>query len=185
MDNSAGIIHRILTEKLDDGQIKQLVSSVKTAEHGDYARVLTDILEQVADLLNVSERLLDNLLQLLVEITSDIAGAERGTLFLFDADSGELFSRVFVGENIEEIRFPADKGIAGAVFETGEPIISSNAYANPLFNSEIDKQTGFQTNNLICVPVKIARTGQIIGVLELMNIREMPMSPQTMAILER
>jgi len=185
MDNSAGIIHRILTEKLDDGQIKQLVSSVKTAEHGDYARVLTDILEQVADLLNVSERLLDNLLQLLVEITSDIAGAERGTLFLFDADSGELFSRVFVGENIEEIRFPADKGIAGAVFETGEPIISSNAYANPLFNSEIDKQTGFQTNNLICVPVKIARTGQIIGVLELMNIREMPLSAQTMTILEK
>ncbi|MDD3147282.1 MAG: GAF domain-containing protein, partial [Candidatus Riflebacteria bacterium] len=146
MESITGIIHRILTEKLDDEQIKQIVTNVKRTSEGDYAKVLSTILEQVADLLNVSERLLDNLLQLLVEVTSDIAAAERGTLFLVDSDSGELFSRVFVGESIEEIRFPADRGIAGAVFETGEPIISANAYANPLFNPEIDKQTGFQTN---------------------------------------
>ena len=184
MENTTDIIHRILTEKLDDAQIKQMVINVKASAQGDYAGVLTDILEQVADLLNVSERLLDNLLQLLVEVTSDIAAAERGTLFLVDTDSGELFSRVFVGESIEEIRFPADRGIAGAVFETGEPIISSNAYANPLFNPEIDKQTGFQTSNLICLPVKIARTGQIIGVLELMNLKEIPLPPENMAILE-
>lgn len=93
-----------------------------------------------------------------LRVTSDIAVAERGTLFLVDSDSGELFHE-FCRENIEEIRFPADRGIAGAVFETGEPIISANAYTNPLFNPEIDKQTGFQTTNLICLPVKIPGTG--------------------------
>ena len=185
MEAATDIIHRILTDRLDDAQIKQMVANVKNTAQGNYAMVLSDILEQVADLLNVSERLLDNLLQLLVEVTSDIAAAERGTLFLVDADSGELFSRVFVGETIEEIRFPADRGIAGAVFDTGEPIISSNAYANPLFNPEIDKQTGFQTNNLICLPVKIARTGQIIGVLELINLQQIPLPAEKMAILEK
>ena len=165
MEDNTGIIHRILTQKLDNGQIRQVVSEVKLAGGGDCAQILSDILERVADLLNVSERLLENLLQLLVEITSDISGAERGTLFLVDADSDELFSRVFVGDAIEEIRFPSSKGIAGSVFETGEPVITTNAYENPLFNPEIDKQTGYQTKNLICLPVKIARTCQVIGVI--------------------
>lgn len=185
MENTAQIIHRILTEKLDDSQIKTIVGSVKTAAQGNYSQVLVEVLEQVADLLNVSERLLDNLLQLLVEITSDIAGAERGTLFLVDNDSGELFSRVFGGEVTEEIRFPKEKGIAGAVLESGEILVTANAYGNPLFNQEIDRQTGYQTNNLVCLPVKIARTGQIIGVLELINLKVIPLPAATMEILEK
>ncbi len=185
METNTDIIHRILTQKLDGGQIRQIVNEVRSSGGGDYAKILSDILERVADLLNVSERLLENLLLLLVEITSDISGAERGTLFLVDADSDELFSRVFVGDAVEEIRFPFSRGIAGSVFETGEAVVTANAYENPLFNPDIDKQTGYQTKNLICLPVKIARTGQIIGVLELINLKQMPLAVETMKILTR
>ena len=94
METNTDIIHRILTQKLDGGQIRQIVNEVRSTGGGDYAKILSDILERVADLLNVSERLLENLLLLLVEITSDISGAERGTLFLVDADSDELFSGI-------------------------------------------------------------------------------------------
>lgn len=185
METNTDIIHRILTQKLDGGQIRQIVNEVRSSGGGDYAKILSDILERVADLLNVSERLLENLLLLLVEITSDISGAERGTLFLVDADSDELFSRVFVGDAVEEIRFPSSRGIAGSVFETGEAVVTANAYENPLFNPDIDKQTGYQTKNLICLPVKIAKTGQIIGVLELINLKQMPLAVETMKILTR
>ncbi|MBU1108249.1 MAG: GAF domain-containing protein [Candidatus Riflebacteria bacterium] len=185
MQNSAQIIHRILTEKLSDGEIKNVVCSVKDTAGGDYSKALVEILEQVADLLNVSERLLDNLLQLLVEVTSDIAGAERGTLFLVDTESGELFSRVFGGEATEEIRFPLEKGIAGAVMASGEIRIVCDAYNDPLFNQEIDRQTGYQTRNLVCLPVSLQPSGMVIGVLELINVAQLPLPSDKMAILEK
>jgi adenylate cyclase len=185
MESSARIIQRILTERLDDRQIKQIVAGVKDSSQGGYSKVLVNILDQVADLLNISERLLDNLLQLLVEVTSDIAGSERGTLFLVDNDSGELFSRVFGGEATEEIRFPLEKGIAGSVLASGRVMVVEDAYTESSFNSEIDKQTGFQTRNLICLPVRIAQTGQIIGVLELINLKQIPLPPESMTVLER
>lgn len=185
MQSSASIIQRILTERLDDKHIKEIVCTVRKNSHEDYSKAVVEILGQVADLLNVSERLLDNLLQLLVEITSDIAGAERGTLFLVDNDSGELFSRVFGGESTQEIRFPLEKGIAGAVLAEGKIRIVEDAYADEFFNQEIDRQTGFQTNNLICIPVKIPVTGQIIGVLELINLKKVPLSDDSMSILQK
>lgn len=185
MENSAQIIQRILTERLSNEQVQQIVATVKDASSGGYSQVLVDILDQVADLLNVSERLLDNLLQLLVEVTSDIAGSERGTLFLVDNDSGELFSRVFGGAATQEIRFPLEKGIAGTVLASGKTMVVTDAYADGSFNAEIDRQTGFQTNNLICLPVRISQTGQIIGVLELINLAQIPLPEDKMAILER
>jgi len=185
MQSSAQIIHRILTERLDDGEIKKIVGSVRDTAGGDYSRALVEILEQVADLLNVSERLLDNLLQLLVEVTSDIAGAERGTLFLVDSESGELFSRVFGGEATEEIRFPLEKGIAGAVLASGEIRVCEDAYKDPLFNQEIDLQTGYQTRNMVCLPLSLQPSGMVIGVLELINVAQLPLPREKMVVLEK
>lgn len=185
MENSAAIIQRILTERLTDTQIKSIVAEVRNDSPESYSKTLAGILDQVADLLNVSERLLDNLLQLLVEVTSDIAGAERGTLFLVDSDSQELFSRVFGGEITEEIRFPLEKGIAGAVLASGSTMIVPDAYSEKAFNAEIDRKTGFTTSNLICMPVRIPTTGQVIGVLELINLARIPLPASTMSILDR
>lgn len=185
MENSAGIIQRILTERLTDAQIKSIVAEVRNDSPESYSKTLAGILDQVADLLNVSERLLDNLLQLLVEVTSDIAGAERGTLFLVDSDSQELFSRVFGGEISEEIRFPLEKGIAGAVLASGSTMVVPDAYSDKAFNAEIDRKTGFSTSNLICMPVRIPTTGQVIGVLELINLSRIPLPASTMSVLDR
>lgn len=46
MESTAGIIHRILTEKLDDNQIKQIVVNVKAAAKGDYSMVLSIFLNR-------------------------------------------------------------------------------------------------------------------------------------------
>jgi adenylate cyclase len=185
MEKSAGIIQQILTENLSNGDIRTIVSRVRKQEPESYSSALSSILERVASLLNVSERLLDNLLLLLVEITSDIAQAERGTLFLVDTETNELFSRVVKGEVVEEIRFPMHTGIAGAVLDNQETILVENAYQDPRFNQEIDKQTGFQTENLLCLPVKLENEGAIIGVLELLNLKETPLNDATMKILQK
>ena len=60
-------------------------------------------------LLEISRRIsamesLDAVLATLVEITTAELGAERGSLFLNDPESGELYSRVAQGNFQREIR---------------------------------------------------------------------------------
>jgi adenylate cyclase len=65
--------------------------------------------------------------------------AERATLFLHDADAGELFSRVARGDGVSEIRIPQSVGIAGSVFASGVAEIIDDAYQDARFNAEIDR----------------------------------------------
>jgi adenylate cyclase len=130
-------------------------------------------LRQVELLLDVSRRMaafdtLDDILNALVEITTEQLGAERGSLFLNDAETGELFSRVAQGTVQREIRFLNHSGIAGHVFTTGEPVIIHDAYADERFNRSIDEQTGFVTRSILCVPIRTVK-GEIIGVSQTLN----------------
>jgi len=130
-------------------------------------------LRQVELLLEVSRRMasydtLDEILNALVEVTTEQLCAERGTLFLNDAETNELFSRVAQGNIQREIRFLNHVGIAGHVFTTGEPLLIPDAYADPRFNRSVDEQTGFVTRNILCVPIRTVK-GEIIGVAQTLN----------------
>ncbi len=124
-------------------------------------------------LLNVSKTLaafetLDEILSKLVEITTLEVGAERGTIFLHDGTTGELYSRVAQGNFQREIRILSDSGVAGYVFTTGQGKIVLDAYADEHFNSEIDKQTGYVTKSILCGPIKTVK-GEIIGAAQALN----------------
>ncbi|WP_296002432.1 GAF domain-containing protein [Rugamonas sp.] len=130
-------------------------------------------LRQVELLLEVSRRMaaydtLDEILTALVEVTTEELGAERGTLFLNDPETNELFSRVAQGDIQREIRFMNHAGVAGHVFTTGEALLIADAYADPRFNRAIDEQTGFVTRTILCVPIKTVK-GEIIGVSQTLN----------------
>jgi len=145
-------------------------------------------LRQVELLLEVSRRMaaydtLDEILTALVEVTTEELDAERGTLFLNDAETGELFSRVAQGNIQREIRFLNHTGIAGHVFTTGEPVIIADAYADPRFNRSIDEQTGFLTRNILCVPIKTFK-GEIIGVSQTLNKRRGKFTRNDLQLLE-
>lgn len=145
-------------------------------------------LRQVELLLEVSRRMaafdtLDEILSALVEVTTEELGAERGTLFLNDPETNELFSRVAQGDIQREIRFLNHTGIAGHVFTTGEPLLITDAYADPRFNRSIDEQTGFVTRNILCVPIKTFK-GEIIGVSQTLNKRRGKFTRNDLQLLE-
>ena len=128
-------------------------------------RVLAEVADTVTQQLS-----LDHQLPRLIDLISDALDAERATLFLYDRDSGELFSRVLSGEGVAEIRMPAIAGIAGSVFATGQPEIIPNAYQDRRFNPEFDRRTGYRTRNILCVPLH-NRDRQVIGVTQILNKR--------------
>ena len=132
--------------------------------------------KQLELLLEVSRRLmafdsLDDMLHALVDMTTTQLGAERGSLFLNDPGTNELYSRVAQGNIKREIRMLNTSGIAGHVFTSGEPLISHEPYTDPRFNSSVDEQTGFITRNIVCVPLRTVR-GEIIGVAQALNKRK-------------
>jgi diguanylate cyclase (GGDEF)-like protein len=65
---------------------------------------------------------------------------------------------------------PADQGIAGRVYLTGETYLTSNAPADRFFYGEVDQRTSYQTHSMIAIPVRIEH--DVCGVLELINRRE-------------
>ena len=113
---------------------------------------------------------LDELLTTLVEVTANETDAERGTLFLNDAATGELYSRVAQGTFNREIRLLNTEGIAGAVFQSAQGLIVHDAYADPRFDRDVDEKTGFKTRSILCVPIKTARN-EVIGVVQTLNKR--------------
>jgi adenylate cyclase len=145
-------------------------------------------LRQVELLLEVSRRMaaydtLDEILTALIEVTTEELDAERGSLFLNDDETGELFSRVAQGTHQREIRFLNHTGIAGHVYTTGEAVMIADAYADARFNRSIDEQTGFVTRNILCVPIKTFK-GEIIGVAQTLNRRRGKFTRGDLELLE-
>jgi adenylate cyclase len=139
---------------------------VSTAVALRRSNVLLEVSRRCAQMSN-----LDQVLEVLVELTSREMNCDRGTLFLNDPTTGELFSRVAQGGLSREIRILNSAGIAGAVFQSGTPIITNDPYNDPRFNSSVDERTGYRTESIICVPVR-TMSDELIGVMQSLNKRD-------------
>jgi HD-GYP domain-containing protein (c-di-GMP phosphodiesterase class II) len=124
-------------------------------------------LTEIARCVNAQANI-DELLITIAEQTKKVLNADRCSVFLYDKDKNELWSKVALGMNSEEIRFSADKGFAGHVVKTGETIRIQDAYKDSRFNNEIDKHTGYKTYNLLCMPIRNIKF-EIIGAFQVLN----------------
>ena len=111
---------------------------------------------------------LSELLGKILDVAKNLTKAERGTLFLVDEKTDEIWSLIAQGMEKQEIRLPRGKGIAGHVALTGEIINIPDAYADDRFNPEVDKRTGFRTRNILTLPIR-NKASKIIATLQLLN----------------
>ncbi len=115
-----------------------------------------------------AEKNIDLLIKTIAEETKTALNADRCTVFLYDKETDELYSKVATGLDVKELRIPADKGLAGHVLKTGETINIKDAYSDKRFNSSVDKETGYRTKNMLCMPIKNFNQ-EIIGVFQVLN----------------
>jgi sigma-B regulation protein RsbU (phosphoserine phosphatase) len=111
---------------------------------------------------------LDQLLSIILNLATRNLTAERGTIYLIDENTKELWSKVVKGEGLVEIRLPIGTGISGTVAETGETINLRDASKDQRFFSGFDKKSGFRTKTMLCMPMK-NRKDKIIGVFQIIN----------------
>ncbi len=131
----------------------------KRAKEMEFISIVSDVTAEID---------LGALLQRVMEEATRMLNADRATLFLNDEKTNELFSRVAMGEGIGEIRLPNTAGIAGSVFSSGKSMNIPYAYADLRFNPSFDKQTGYFTRSILCVPV-INKEGKVIGCTQVLN----------------
>ena len=115
-----------------------------------------------------AEKDINQLLFTIAEEARDAVQADRCTVFLYDNETDELWSKVALGLGSNEIRFNASQGLAGHVFRTGETINIKDAYSDDRFNKEIDMKTGYRTKTILCMPIRNFEQ-KIIGVFQILN----------------
>ncbi len=139
-----------------EGNEKQAAARQKEMQ---FLNVVSDVTAEIE---------LDNLLQRVMTEATKMLNADRATLFLNDFRTGELFSRVAMGDGVGEIRLPNNVGIAGTVYQSKETINIPHAYADLRFNPSFDKKTGYFTRSILCVPI-MNKEGLCIGCTQVLN----------------
>lgn len=155
--------------RTEDRRDRQQVIQLK--RELDAARRISEALYQRAQIGELAQHVrVENLVENALRTALDVAGGEAGSVLLADADSKQLIFRHSIGKRPvpHGTAIPWDKGIAGAVFMSGEPLIIPNVKKDSRHLPDIDKLTGYSTYEMITVPLK-RRGGEPIGVLQVMN----------------
>ena len=178
VSRSAATLIRAM-ENVEGGKLDSDLSVISTDEYADLFRGFNHMVRGLRDearLIEVTQGLagelnLDTLIQRIMSAATDLMSAERATLFVYDPKTGQLWSRYAAGLETGEIRIPSNAGIAGAVFTSGVPENIRDAYADGRFDRAVDRDTGYRTRNILCMPI-INKAGARIGVTEVLNKRD-------------
>lgn len=94
-------------------------------------------------------------------VSIGLVEAETNDLVFVPALLGPLFS------GMPELRLKLGQGIAGWVAQQGKPVIVNDVYSDARFYVDSDRQTGFVTRSILCVPLWVEN--DVVGVLEAIN----------------
>jgi len=106
-----------------------------------------------------------------LHIAIDVLNADAGSLLLHNPVTDTLVFRQIVGlaaETLTGFSMPANQGIAGRVFQSGNPDMSQKVSDAKEFNKEVDEKTGYHTESMLTVPLKRV-DGDAIGVMQILN----------------
>jgi len=112
----------------------------------------------------------DQLLRSIVEAAARIFDAAAASIALVDEDGQQLYFKVAHGagsENVIGMRVPINRGIAGYVAMSGQPIAISNVREDTRFNQDFAKSTGYVPQSILAMPLISA--DRVIGVMEVLD----------------
>ncbi|MFN0161953.1 MAG: ATPase, T2SS/T4P/T4SS family [Burkholderiales bacterium] len=125
----------------------------------------------------------NNVDEIMLEVSQDICNlfnADRLTIYTVGEDKASIISKVKTGLNsFKDLKLPiAEQSIAGYVALSKKLINLRDVYdeaelkghnPNLRFLQEVDKRTGYRTKQVLCAPVIDAPSGELIGVVQIIN----------------
>ena len=127
-----------------------------------------EMLEQIFYYMNqlVEEKEFIPTILLLTDLGRTLVNSERASFWYWDREKKQYWTLAALGS--ERITVPEGSGVVGASIENRETIVINNPYEDKRFNSQVDKNTGFVTKSILCLPVTNAR-GKVIGAYQAIN----------------
>ena len=127
----------------------------------------------LVELLEVTRALaapfdLHNLLLRISQVAMQVVQVERVSVWLLDPQRQELY--VEVAGDLPALRVPLGRGLVGACAAQRATIHGPDCYADPRFNAEVDRQSGFHTRCMLSLPL-VDHHADLVGVLQLLNKR--------------
>ncbi len=132
-----------------------------------------DAMQHTAESL-LSQDTVDDMVREALEIGIEVLDADSGSMLIHNPLDDTLAFRYVVGPAANKLigmTMPADQGIAGRVFQSGEADITQQVGDASEHNRDIDQQTGYQTESMMTVPLK-RNGGKALGVMQMLNARE-------------
>jgi putative ABC transport system ATP-binding protein len=174
---NAGNLMGALAQLHRSGDLVRHVASLPDAKFVETLEGVTSEFELLLTNLDaanqhVVEGLVAQVLEAVTIKIRDLLGAERGTIFVVDPGRGILWSKIALhqGEAPLDISIPLTKGIAGHVANTGQSVNIKDAYADARFDPATDRESGYHTTSVLCMPIR-NRQQQIFAVVQLLNKR--------------
>ncbi len=96
----------------------------------------------------------------------EVIGADRCSIFIYDAKKHELWTTL--ADGVEKIIVDSDRGLVGETLKVKKSILENNPYENQNFLPNIDKETGYKTNSVVTAPI-FNSAREIQGILQLLN----------------
>ncbi len=124
---------------------------------------LAEITQCFTTSLDIDETLRNAIEQFLIYL-----GAEAASIFLLQNGGKELVCRECAGPvDITNLKLGSDEGIVGKSVSTKTCQMVRDVTKDPDFARSVDKDTGFVTKSILCIPLLIQ--GECIGALEVIN----------------
>lgn len=111
----------------------------------------------------------DEIPQMLLNLIHQHFQPDAVSVALVESDGTLAFQAASGGaaDQVRGLRLPAGTGIVGWVARTGEPLWVPDVNKDPRYYHGVDQQTGFKTQSIYAMPVKIGQT--TLAVLEMIN----------------
>jgi len=140
----------------------------KVLNNDIYRRELSALIKSSA-LINSSLQTTD-VLNFAMKAAEEFMDAEASSVYELDTEKKDIIVRMARGEKggfIQSQRLKLGEGIAGWVIQSGKPMIAEDVHKEPRFSDRFDRETGFTTRSLMCVPLTIR--GKTIGAIQVIN----------------
>jgi len=123
-------------------------------------------------LLNISVRdcSFNDFIREVLMVMLRVVKCEAGSILEVDSHNETLFFRAVVGSSSDRVVnfvIPFGQGIVGHVMESKLPLVVDNVPENKVHLKSIERAVGFETRNLVALPIVIR--GEVYGVAELLN----------------
>ncbi len=112
---------------------------------------------------------LDNAMLLIADQAKDLVNADRCSIFMYDKEADMLWTKL--ADGIGRIAISTTSGIAGDTYTKAEPQVVNRPYEDTRFLAGIDKKSGYETKNMITVPIFDSQR-VVIGLFQLLNKRD-------------